>query len=794
MRHLRIWGPLLLLLWLFGFLMVGGRSLSLTSDEPAHIAAGYAILARGLNAFWVLPQHGHPPLLNVLEALGIYLEKRIPLEQLDGWPLWLTNYVRAFTPYLMPMERTEVLARIPVMGLTVLLGALIFRWGKDLWGYRAGILALGFLCLDSLLLAHGRLATTDAGTVALGTASLYAIWKWSNYPSWTRSLGLGVLVGLTMLAKSNGILWVVTGGFLIFWKTVRDREGRIFRLAQGILAGLVGFLILWGGHAFTWGPVRDLPGTYPAPDYWNGLISQALSAEKRWVFALGMRMHGHWWWYFPLAFLIKNPIPLLLAFFVGGFRLLRRPSLDCLMILGFFPLLYAITSVTSGMNIGYRHLLPVHPMIYLVIGGGISQWLSSPRPVWKVAIGAVLGLWYTWGTVRMFPYEIAYFNEFIGGPSYGHYYLIDSNIDWGQGYKALRRYLTEHPGPVPKIAYHFTNVLPQYYGISAEALPPEELASPLVAPFHPLPGRYVISITTLQRGWPEDPDLYAWFREVRPTAEIGYSFFLYDVQTAPLQWIAQCSVPAAPLSEGVIERGFGQESLRRVEFDCTSGWIYPSGGSRPGVYSFRYDLLKERRRTFPSLLLSPPEPRDPFIVRRLGQARLSVDMNRYTLDHPAFVLYEQENAPDVPTLRTAAVLPVNQVPGSEVRFISAPIALNGPLTFRGVNAIREGSEMDVETWWQVTEGPITRPLSIMGHLLNGAGELIGQDDGLGVSPVLWQPGDIIVQRHRFPLPPAGEELWLRTGAYWLDTMERWATMNTLEEGVLWVSLKVKRAH
>lgn len=99
--------------------------------------------------------------------------------------------------------------------------------------------------------------------------------------------------------------------------------------------------------------------------------------------------------------------------------------------------------------------------------------------------------------------------------------------------------------------------------------------------------------------------------------------------------------------------------------------------------------------------------------------------------------------------------------------------LDGPLTFLGARARSATGGLEVETWWQVTDGPITRPLSIMGHLLTGAGEVIGQDDGLGVSPVLWQPGDIIVQRHRFPLPPAGEELWLRTGVYWLDTMEQW---------------------
>ncbi len=462
------------------------------------------------------------------------------------------------------------------------------------------------------------------------------------------------------------------------------------------------------------------------------------------------------------------------------------------LALGIFPIIYTIAAIRSGLNIGYRHMLPVHPLIYLVTGAESGMGWSSPSPM--VAMGMCAGPRHVvcgGHPAHVLGYEIAYFNELIGGPRNGHRYLIDSNIDWGEGHKALRDYLNEHPGETIQLSRDFLNIDPEQYGISYRPLPPDRKGSVLQAPLHPLPGRYVISITILQRGWIGNPDTYAWFRQIKPTAEIGYSFFLYDVNPPALQWIAQCAVPVAPLPDPVIAHGFGTQNLRRVDFDCTSGWIYPSGGTQPGVYSFHHDLLKARRRTFPSLLPAPPELRDPFIVRRLSRARLSVDMNRYTPDHPAFVLYEQEHAPDIPALRSAVVFPADAVPNSEATSISAPIALKGPLTFLGAAAFRDDSGLDVETWWQVTAGPITRPLSIMGHLLTGAGDLIGQNDGLGVSPVLWQPGDIIVQRHRFPSPPAGEELWLRTGVYWLDTMERWNVMvpgREIEDGILLVAL------
>lgn len=786
---------LLLLLLLFALLVLGSRPISLTSDEPAHLVAGYSTLTRWTKAFWFLPQHGHPPLLNVLSALVFYIGKPdIPLEKLNGWPLWFSDYVFAFIPYLEPVEQTEFVIRIPTVLFTMVLGALVFRWGKELWGKVAGLLALLVLVFDPLLLAHGRLATTDVGTVALGTAVLYLIWRWAEKPSWRLTWLLGLLCGLTMLSKGSGIFWTLTAGLVAVGMAVyrRSRALSPLLLLQGICVGLLGLLIVWAGHGFTWGTVwGGLPISLPAPAYWSGIISQARSVEKRWFFALGIRGHSGWWWYFPMAFLIKNPLPLLIGLTVGLWTMLRRPfSFPRLLALGLFPLIYAIAAIRSGMNIGYRHILPVHPVIYLLVGAGIWYGiLRPPRHWWQYGCALALGLWYVTGTVRMFGYEIAYFNELIGGPRNGHHYLVDSNIDWGQGYKALNDYLKKHPGADLQLSPCFLNIDPDQYGISYKSLSPDRGGSALVSPFHPPPGRYAISITTLQRGWPEDPDMYIWFRQVRPTAEIGYSFFLYDVETAPLRWLAQCFTPAAPLSDSLIERGFGPQNLRRVYFDCTSGWIYPFGGAQPGVYSLHYDLLEGRRRMFPSMLLSAPRPRDPFIIRHLSGARLSVDMNRYTPDYPAFVLYEQENVIQTPVLRSVVAAPAGTVPGPGVSAVSTPVTLVGPLTFLGINVTWEDSGVDVETWWQVTQAPGQRPFSIMGHLLTAQGEVLGIADGLGVPREMLEPGDILVQRHRFDSVAADTALWLRTGAYWLDSMERWPAAGVPQADAIFVSLE-----
>jgi len=88
-----------------------------------------------------------------------------------------------------------------------------------------------------------------------------------------------------------------------------------------------------------------------------------------------------------------------------------------------------------------------------------------------------------------------------------------------------------------------------------------------------------------------------------------------------------------------------------------------------------------------------------------------------------------------------------------------------------------GEAVQVETCWQVTAQP-GRPLSLMLHRVAPDGKHIVAD-GLGVPIEQWQVGDVIVQRHRLALPsdvPAGRHQLL-TGAYWLDTLERWPVLS-----------------
>ena len=785
---------LILLLILFALLSFGARRLSFTYDEPAHIAAGYAFLSRG--ATWLVPQRGHPLLVDAWEALPFYMgHPDIPLEDLDGWGQDKLSYIEAFTPFLTrAMERSEIATRTPATLLTLLLAAIVYRWGADLWGRWSGLLASGILTFDPTLLAHGRLATNDVGVTTLGTLGLYLLWRWTQAPSWRKSVFAGVSLGLTMLAKGSGVLWAAVGLSWSLWFGLRKRGNDASIWRQAWVMSLLALLIVWSMYGFTVGPIPGwLAIPIPAPRHWMAILHHADPTRKHTIFALGQLKTKIWPGYFPLAFLIKNPVPLLIGLFLAVGVRWRK-----LKIPGFFSILYVIVAVTHGPNIGYRHMLPVHPFLYLLIAGGIGwlwqhlqyshRLLRSGR--WFIA---ALGIWYVACVMLSYPYNLSFFNCLIGGAANGGRYLANSNTDWGQGWKALRDFQKEqslifdYSGPEG-----YAEITP--YELWDKSLPPLNYVSePLPSPWlFPTPGEYVISANTLSGLRLVDPDNFAWFRYHAPDTMISNSLFYYHVdESLSPTWLAQCTIPVTPLNEDAIAEGFGEIDLRTIAFDCSQSWVYPDSGKTRGVYALhetnlRPATLKEK------LYLASARPVDSFAARRLRGVQLAYRQWEYRTQ-PAFALYEWETYTySPPPLMKVKVAPAD-MPSAVLTATTShttPVILDGPFNFLGAAIHSQEEKVEIETWWHVTE-PITRPLSVMAHLVDEDGAVLGIADGFGISPLALKTGDVMVQRHSFPALTENVDTWLRTGAYWLDTKKRWSVMNAPESNVLIVPLKGK---
>ncbi|MGH8058545.1 MAG: hypothetical protein ACREOH_15115, partial [Candidatus Entotheonellia bacterium] len=150
-----------------------------------------------------------------------------------------------------------------------------------------------------------------------------------------------------------------------------------------------------------------------------------------------------WPEYFPVAFLLKTQIPLmLLLIFAPLIRQGKAVFQGWMLLLA--AAVYMLATIGSSINIGVRHLLPIYPLLIIWASQAV-RWPLQRHTVSlvKASLIGTLALWYGISTLAIHPHYLAYFNELIGGPQHGYRYLSDSNVDWGQDFKRLHSYLQE---------------------------------------------------------------------------------------------------------------------------------------------------------------------------------------------------------------------------------------------------------------------------------------------------------------------------------------------------------------
>lgn len=283
--------------------------------------------------------------------------------------------------------------------------------------------------------------------------------------------------------------------------------------------------------------------------YLYGLAYLQRSAEVRPAYLLGETSQTGWRSYYPIAFAIKTPIGTMTLFAAGLIALLRRSELrrrEPVLLIGLLTLVgvFAGAAISSPLNIGHRHLLPVYPPL-IALAGGAAGWCGSRFGRWIVALSAA-GVLYA--NLSIWPNYLSYFNEFVGGPKNGQLYLLDSNLDWGQDLKRLADYARRHPAEDIKLAY-FGSVEPGLYKIDCQELPSYfGFRSPIA---RLTAGTYVISATQL-------------FGVYSPMA--GRSFWESRDGQALYRQTANDAAQRAPTTESEADRRRRLDKTRQYEY------------------------------------------------------------------------------------------------------------------------------------------------------------------------------------------------------------------------------------
>lgn len=253
---------------------------------------------------------------------------------------------------------------------------------------------------------------------------------------------------------------------------------------------------------------RDMP--IPAPLFVAGLefVSQH-SHNGHPSFLLGQRTEGGWWYYFPVVFFFKTPLAFTLLALAGMGLLARVPHARGLALA---PLAMLVPPITSAINIGIRHILPIYPFLAIAAAvAAMTLWRRS-----RVA-AALLLVWLFAASLLAHPDYLPYFNETARHPEQ---IASDSNLDWGQDLFRLADVVRrEHLQPI-----HVA-----YFG-SADRL--RHLPGSIdLGPGPCVTGWVAVSETHLAIGGPHHRgDGFEWLAAIRRYRRIGKSIRLMHVE------------------------------------------------------------------------------------------------------------------------------------------------------------------------------------------------------------------------------------------------------------------------
>ena len=536
---------------------------SATFDEPAHTVAGYQHWRCG--DFGINPEH--PPLVKLLATVPFNFRSMVEPQTGCGTRLVPKSEMFALGgEFLVQNDTDSVLipARLLAALLSLILAALVFLAAREMFGPWVALTALAMLAFEPTLIAHGSLVTTDMGLAVTAFGTAYALYRYAKVPTWPRFLIFALSMGLMLAAKHSAVIFVLVlfAVFIVDALIYREQAANVAKLffrRAGTFAGafLIAFIILWAFYGFRYHATPNAPGNMPSvgeyitangrPEMVESMAAKVVTAvsqtrvfpesyilgladivasNSRNVWIFGERYSTGQWYYFPLAFAVKTSLALILLLPLGLLMVFfaRDKRRDLLFVLA-PPLAFFAISLTSKMNIGVRHILPVYAFFILAAAAG-AVWMCAKVRAFRYVLGLLL-LVHAVTTVKNAPNYIAFANSFFGSTDNTYLVFRDSNADWGQNYKLVNEYLAKEGitdcwfagfgNPEVMRASQPCRFLPDS-GFQRFSSQIPDLVPPVIE------GIVLVSVSNLPpRGGPE----YFVLAEAAPIAQIGGTIFVH---------------------------------------------------------------------------------------------------------------------------------------------------------------------------------------------------------------------------------------------------------------------------
>jgi hypothetical protein len=511
---------------------------SQTWDEGLHLVAGFSYWKTG--DYRLNPEH--PPLAKLAAALPLLFTSAALPDLPEAWRQG--DQVALFRPFLyantVDADTLLLLGRLMTMLSALALGLLLAAAARARWGAAAGLTSAALYATDPNFIAHGHYITSD---VPVTLAILTSVLTWDRYLTTGRRLDLAAAsaaLGIALATKFSAI-FLLPLHWIVYWLRCRGETRHPLAACAGAVLVL---LMAYSGDSFRAltgkkPPLERHIGTAaPAAAYASGIASDLRlpahpyltgswdlfqhSREGHRSYLLGKVSDQGSIWYFPVAFAVKTPaavLILLLLVAAPALAAAARQIPRATWALAAYPAAYLALCLTSRLNLGLRHLLPLYPFLYLAIAWAVAFALNGRRRRYAIAALAVAAAVQFFELARVHPHYTAFFNSLSGGPQNGYRFLLDSNLDWGQDMKKVKRWFETHD--VRQACYSYFGSAPvEYYGLSPWIPAPDPETPDCVA---------AVGATNLFDVY-FDPPRHRPLRERTPDAVIGHSTWIFDLR------------------------------------------------------------------------------------------------------------------------------------------------------------------------------------------------------------------------------------------------------------------------
>jgi hypothetical protein len=535
-----------------------------TVDEVFHIASAVVTYDVGKES----SGNEQPPLTRIVAGLPLYLRGvHLPPTEASTTIVPMRDTYLQGTQVLFHSNLSywQVLITARLVMLVFPLVTLLYLYLFAAWIGNEFIAATSviFFSLDPAFIAHSAFVHADVAACAGYLAATYYGVRWVMLGGLGRAVAAGIAVSLAISAKFSCIFIIPAIVLLMILyplaanqresaKTLRAYFHRWPPVLHMAVAVGVAFITLWGTYffnvdrmsnqtmftdsrsAFLRIPLSIRNAEIPMPSLALGMMKLSAHNKANNDYLNGRFNDTGWWYYFPETILLKQPIGLLAGLLVAGLLLFVAAYWADwwrIAVLLIPPGVLLAAAMTSHIDIGIRHVLPVLPFLYLFVCLQLTR-----AGVKGMALLAVVIVTAMIESVWIAPDYLEFFNLIAGGPNQGAKYLIDSNIDFGQDVVRLADWL------------HSDQARGRSYSLRLFMFPDKSLLRTLgldpAAQFNnPVPGGlFAISKNVrygLGAGQSEDwtmhsKDDYSWLSKYPIVKQIGYSIDVYDLG-APLQ-------------------------------------------------------------------------------------------------------------------------------------------------------------------------------------------------------------------------------------------------------------------